>query len=44
LVRRKEMGSVRKKTKQICIVVTFTIVAITYNSPDIMAASGGDYL
>jgi Spy/CpxP family protein refolding chaperone len=37
------MGSVRKKTKQICIVVTFTIVAITYNSPDIMAASEHEY-
>ena len=37
------MRSVRKKTKQICIVVTFTIVAITFNTTSTIAASGHEY-
>ena len=37
------MRSVRKKTKQICIVVTFTIVAITFNTTSTIAASGYEY-
>ncbi|MBW2706748.1 MAG: hypothetical protein JRD84_10620 [Deltaproteobacteria bacterium] len=37
------MRSVRKKTKQICLVVTFTIVAITFNTTSTIAASGYEY-
>ena len=37
------MRSVRKKTKQICLVVTFTIVAITFNTTSTIAASGHEY-
>ena len=37
------MGSVRKKTKQICIAVTYTIVAISLNSLNIIAASEHEY-
>ena len=37
------MGNARKKTKQICIVVAFTIVAITFNLSSIIAASGHEY-
>ena len=36
------MGST-KKAKQICMVVAFTIVAITFNLPGIIAASGHEY-
>ena len=37
------MRSVRKKTKQICIVVAFTIVTITFNTTSTIAASGHEY-
>lgn len=37
------MGGVRKKIKQICIVVTVIILAISFNSSSIIAASEHEY-
>ena len=37
------MGSVRKISKQICIVATFSIMAISLNSLNLLAASEHEY-